>query len=199
MDFEKQAENKFSYDYKIPTQLFIILEKMDVAVFSSETLTPNHYIIYLNKNDFLLLNGILKNEFFLSKSILVENSAVDTLNYNNFTELTTIVSINRILPYYIYYLYSIKTKLTIILYNEDNKSIESVDTIYKNANWLERETSEMYGIYYKNKKDCRKLLLDYTKDENPLLKDYPTEGYNDIFYNFFEDQVIFDSANVVEL
>lgn len=57
----------------------------------------------------------------------------------------------------------------------------------------------MYGIFFKNKKDCRKLLLDYTKDENPLLKDFPTEGTSDVFYNFFEDQIVFDYNNTTEL
>jgi len=47
----------------------------------------------------------------------------------------------------------------------------------------------MFGINYSFKKDVRKLLMDYTNVENPLLKNYPSSGYVDVFYNFFEDQV----------
>jgi NADH:ubiquinone oxidoreductase subunit C len=34
----------------------------------------------------------------------------------------------------------------------------------------------MYGINFKNKSDNRSLLLDYSRNENPMLKDFPTEG-----------------------
>jgi NADH:ubiquinone oxidoreductase subunit C len=57
----------------------------------------------------------------------------------------------------------------------------------------------MYGVYFLNKKDARKLLLDYSKIENPMLKDFGTEGVQDCFYSFFEEQVITSAAEVVEL
>jgi NADH:ubiquinone oxidoreductase subunit C len=57
----------------------------------------------------------------------------------------------------------------------------------------------MFGINYFFKKDLRKLLTDYSNIDNPLLKSYPTEGFSDIFYNFFEDQVIFSNNNSIEL
>lgn len=85
-------------------------------------------------------------------------------------------------------------------YNNNNLSkITSVDKIYKSASWLERETGEMFKISFNLKTDTRRLLLDYSKQENPLLKDYPTEGFNDAFYNLFEDQVVYNNSTVVEL
>ena len=57
----------------------------------------------------------------------------------------------------------------------------------------------MFRVIYISKTDTRRLLLDYSKQENPLLKDYPVEGFNDVFYSFFEDQVICNSATVIEL
>ena len=57
----------------------------------------------------------------------------------------------------------------------------------------------MFHVSYNNKIDSRRLLLDYSKKENPLLKDYPTEGFSDTFYNFFEDQVVYNTSTVIEL
>lgn len=82
--------------------------------------------------------------------------------------------------------------------NRCNK-INSIDKLFKSASWLERETGEMFKVSYSFKTDSRRLLLDYSKQENPLLKDYPTEGFNDVFYNFFEDQVVYNNSTVVEL
>ena len=84
-------------------------------------------------------------------------------------------------------------------YSNTNKLFFSVDRLFKSASWLERETGEMFKISYKFKTDNRRLLLDYSKQEYPLLKDYPTEGFNDVFYNFFEDQVVSNSLTVIEL
>ena len=85
-------------------------------------------------------------------------------------------------------------------YNNNNVSkIHSLDKIYKSASWLERETGEMFRVAYNFKIDKRRLLLDYSKQENPLLKDYPVEGFNDVFYNLFEDQVVYNNSTVVEL
>jgi NADH:ubiquinone oxidoreductase subunit C len=57
----------------------------------------------------------------------------------------------------------------------------------------------MYGIIYKNKNDSRKLLLDYSKIENPLLKSFPCDGFKDVFYSFFENQVILNKNEIIEL
>jgi NADH:ubiquinone oxidoreductase subunit C len=57
----------------------------------------------------------------------------------------------------------------------------------------------MYGFFFSLKKDGRKLLLDYSKIENPLIKDFPSEGFNNVFYNFFFNQVTTIKNEVVEL
>jgi len=77
--------------------------------------------------------------------------------------------------------------------------LNSIDKIFKNANWVERETSEMYNINYIWKNDTRKILIDYSKNEYPLLKNYPSEGFQDVFYNFFENQITVNRNEVVEL
>jgi len=85
-------------------------------------------------------------------------------------------------------------------YNNNNLfKISSIDKIYKSASWLERETGEMFKVSYNLKTDTRRLLLDYSKQENPLLKDYPTEGFNDVVYSIFEDQVVYTNSTIVEL
>lgn len=57
----------------------------------------------------------------------------------------------------------------------------------------------MFGIYFTHKLDSRKLLLDYTKQEYPLLKSYPCEGYNEVFYSLLDNQVLFNKNEIVEL
>ena len=188
--------------YIFPINIFIVFEKLNTNIWSSKLLKPNHFFLLIDQNWFYALNLYFKNDLFLNNSTLIDNSAVDTLKFSKINNnLDFFFKKNRIIVYYSYYFYNLKLKLNIILLNNllKKNKVTSIDKIYKNANWLERETSEMFGVNYYNKKDIRKLLLDYSKIENPLLKDFPVEGFSEAFYDFFEDQVIFLNNDSIEL
>jgi len=187
--------------YTLPLSIFVVFENINPVVWTSESFYPNSYILYINKSWLYSINLFFKNEVFLSNSTLLENSAIDNKKSFDFLDRVGFNLQSRILLFYVYYFFTIKTKLLLFTtYNNNNLSkISSIDKIYKSASWLERETGEMFRISYKQKTDTRRLLLDYSKTENPLLKDYPVEGFNDAFYSLFEDQVVYNNSTVVEL
>lgn len=187
--------------YTLPLSIFVVFENINPVVWTSESFYPNSYILYINKSWFYSINTFFKNEVFLSNSTLLENSAIDNKKSFDFLDRVGFNLRNRILLFYVYYFFTIKTKLLLFTtFNNSNLSkISSIDKIYKSASWLERETGEMFRISYTKKTDTRRLLLDYSKTENPLLKDYPVEGFNDAFYSLFEDQVVYNNSTVVEL
>jgi len=57
----------------------------------------------------------------------------------------------------------------------------------------------MYGINFLFKQDTRKLLLDYSKIEHPMLKDFPSEGVKDVFYDILDNQVTYSNNETTEL
>ena len=174
---------------------------MNPVIWTSESFYANSYILYLNQSWFYSLNLFFRGDIFLSNSTLTENSAIDNKKNFFFLDKTQFYLKNRILLFYVYYFYTLKSKIMLFTtYNNNNLvKIPSLDKLYKSASWLERETGEMFRVSYNNKIDTRRLLLDYSKQENPLLKDYPSEGFNDAFYSLFEDQVIYNNSTVVEL
>jgi NADH:ubiquinone oxidoreductase subunit C len=190
--------------YQFPLFLFLILEKSNINFWTSKVNSPNHFYCMIDKNWIYLVNQLLRKEFFLNSSMLIENSAIDCnyLSKNNvFLNFNGLLS-NNLIVYYMYYILNLKLRLTFLFLpssNQNLSSINSIDKIFKNANWVERETSEMYNINYLWKNDTRKILIDYSKNEYPLLKNYPSEGFQDVFYNFFENQVAVNRNEVVEL
>ena len=183
--------------YQFPLNMFIVFEKLNPLVYTSKTLTPNHYICFINQNWYYGINIFIKKELFFNLSSLTEMSCIDTLKYDRITPEFRIFENKRFLLYNVYYMYLIKIRLT-LLYSY-NKNTESVDNIYRNASWLEREVSEMYNIKYLNKKDNRSLLLDYSRNEYPMLKDFPTEGFNEIYFDFFENKLQYIKNEFIEL
>lgn len=188
--------------YLFPLHIFLILEKASIIFWSSKLLIQNHFIVFINCKWFYLLNQIFRNELLLSNSILIENTAIDTRYLNQISkEINVFFKKHKLLVSYSYYFYLLKMRLTILFnsFSVNKNYAYSIDSIFKNAGWLERETSEMYGLLYYNKNDIRKLLLDYSKLENPMLKDFPCEGIQDVFYSFFENQVVIQKNEIVEL
>jgi NADH dehydrogenase (ubiquinone) Fe-S protein 3 len=186
--------------YKSPLSLFVVFEKLNPIFFTSEVLKPNHYICFINSKWFYAINIFLKKDVFYNFSSLIEMSAIDTYKYTQLIPSLSIKSSsNRLLVYYLYYCYFTKIKLTLAYLTNLNRNQSSVEKLFKNANWLEREASEMYGVSFFFKKDTRSLLLDYSKNEHPMLKEYPSEGYAELYYDFFDSQLHYMEAEPVEL
>ena len=58
---------------------------------------------------------------------------------------------------------------------EEAPAIDSVSALWVGANWLERETYDMYGIHFTGHPDLRRIYLYEEFEGHPLRKDYPKE------------------------
>jgi len=84
-----------------------------------------------------------------------------------------------------YNLLSVKywARIHIKIHINEFTPVDSVIHIFKSANWYEREIWDMYGIFFKNHKDLRRILTDYGFEGFPLRKDFPQTGYVELRYN----------------
>jgi NADH-quinone oxidoreductase subunit C len=62
----------------------------------------------------------------------------------------------------------IKTSLS-----ENDLSVDSLASLWKNANWLEREVYDMFGVHFKGHPDLQRIFMYDGFEGHPLRKDYP--------------------------
>lgn len=76
----------------------------------------------------------------------------------------------------VYHLFSLTTNLRIRIkagVTEEALRIDTLSGIWKNANWLEREVYDMFGVEFVDHPDMRRLFMYDGFEGHPLRKDYP--------------------------
>ena len=79
----------------------------------------------------------------------------------------------------VYQLYSVlaNRRIRVKAYvNEARCEIDSATGLWADANWLEREVWDLYGIRFLGHPDLRRILMPDTYEGHPLRKDYPLKG-----------------------
>lgn len=67
-------------------------------------------------------------------------------------------------------------------------SAPTIENVYKNANWFEREIWDMFGINFEGHSDLRRIIMPHDWVGHPLQKDYPL-GYEEVEFSFNFDEL----------
>lgn len=137
------------------------------------------YTIYFEKNKFILFSNqkSLKNEY----TIWTNADTSNFISVNSINGLVTLVDLvafdSTHKPKFFAKLYNINSDTYISIFSNNKKSLS---THFINASWVEREVREAFNIQWKQMRDTRNLLLDYSLTEPVLLKKNPLEFFKEI-------------------
>ena len=97
----------------------------------------------------------------------------DTLGFEMLTSVSGVDMIEHLESIYHFRSISHNWLLQMRVKTPTNDSqIPSLVSVYPSANWLERETYDLYGIRFNGHPDLRRILLDDEFEGHPLLKSF---------------------------
>jgi NADH-quinone oxidoreductase subunit C len=125
-----------------------------------------------------------RNELTLEIASAKIASICGFLKYDqNFVRLSSVTAVDRYPaePRFevVYHLHSVERNARVRLkcrVRGEDPVIESVTSVWRGANWYEREVFDLFGIRFLNHPDLRRILMPDDWEGFPLRKDYPITG-----------------------
>jgi len=81
---------------------------------------------------------------------------------------------------------------------DETGPIPSVVGVFSAAGWFEREAWDLYGIFFADHPDLRRILTDYGFEGHPMRKDFPLTGYVEVRYDQEQKRVIYEPVKLTQ-
>lgn len=100
----------------------------------------------------------------------------------------------------IYNLLSLRfnSRIRVKTYTDELTPIDSATEVFRAANWYEREIWDMYGVFFSNHPDLRRILTDYGFEGHPFRKDFPLSGYVEVRYDDEAKRVVVEPVELAQ-
>ena len=168
MNEEKEVEEQ-----PIPLVIQKLEEHHADALLSQDEMRGAIVVVVRKEQAYAVLE-YLKTDPELAYTFLVDVTALD--NSQMESELMQF-DYARYMVVYQLYSYQGQCRLRVkVPVHENDLNTPSVTGLWQGANWLERETYDMFGINFEGHPDLRRILMPDDFEGHPLQKDYPLRG-----------------------
>jgi NADH-quinone oxidoreductase subunit C len=86
----------------------------------------------------------------------------------------------------------VRVKIT----TDEDTPVPSVAEVFSSANWFEREVWDLYGVFFADHPDLRRILTDYGFEGHPLRKDFPMTGHVEVRYDDEDKRVVYEPVRL---
>lgn len=122
--------------------------------------------------------------------------------YYSFLQLIDLTSIDLLKSDYRFFVFynllslKLNRRLFLIVKLKEFDSIISITNLFSSAMWAERECWDMFGIYFSDNLDLRRILTDYGFEYFPLRKDFPLMGFLEVRYDMERKTLVYEPVEL---
>ena len=143
--------------------------------------------------DSLAVATILRDDPTLKFEQLVDLCGVDYSSYRDvawegprFCVVSHLLSVSK----------NWRLRVRVFAPDDEMPLVASVVSVWRAANWFEREAFDLYGILFDGHVDLRRILTDYGFIGHPFRKDFPTSGHVEMRYDPEQKRVIYQPVSI---
>lgn len=154
----------------------------NTLIYLQNILKKNLILSYIFDNEICLVvrsSSILKILTFLKLHSLSQYKVLSDLCGVDYPEMKRRFEV-------VYNLLSINLnqRIRIKIKIDEFSTVKTCTKIFPGGNWLEREVWDMFGIFFTNNTDLRRILTDYGFEGYPLRKDFPLSGFIEVRFDY---------------
>jgi NADH-quinone oxidoreductase subunit C len=163
-----------------------IVAALDPDVASSEV-TRGQLTIHARRGAIEKVLTYLHDDANCQFSMLVDLTAVDWPERDERFEV-------------VYHLLSLKQnqRIRVKVTTDEDSPVPSVAGVFPCATWFEREVWDMYGVFFSDNPDLRRILTDYGFEGHPLRKEFPLTGYVEVRYDDEQKRVVYEPVKLTQ-
>ncbi len=100
----------------------------------------------------------------------------------------------------VYNLLSLKhnRRIRVKVATDETTPVPSAASVFSSAGWFEREAYDLYGIWFADHPDLRRILTDYGFEGHPLRKDFPLTGFVEVRWDDVQQRVVYEPVKLTQ-
>jgi len=87
-------------------------------------------------------------------------------------------------------------RVRIKIMTDEATPVPSAASVFSSAPWFERETYDLYGIWFSDHPDLRRILTDYGFEGHPMRKDFPLTGFVELRWDDVQKRVVYEPVKL---
>jgi NADH-quinone oxidoreductase subunit C len=171
-------------DDKLKALAEYISAALSGAVLSSE-IRHGELVCHIKREDLLRVLGFLRDDPKCRFNLLCDLCGVDYPDRpQRFEVVYNLLSM------------SLNQRIRLKLETDEEQPVPSVTGLFSCAGWWEREAWDLFGIFFSDNPDLRRILTDYGFDGHPLRKDFPLTGFVEVRYDEDQKRVVYEPVRL---